>query len=999
MKTKLHVLIMCFLFLGTSALFAQTIENKPQKPHYIGKPDRVVKVPSIASRMGVLQPVDLLSKTEEMVDGRSAKYHIVPGKGSKGDDVLAKESHPLKNSVQSRTPSLVFETAASNSQPTDPAGGVGPNHYIAVTNTAFRIFDKSGNPLTGLLAPNPTIFPNGGCCDLTVSYDNRADRWVLSFLGGGAQIAVSNGPDPVNDGWTTYLYTIVNDYNKLSVWSDGYYLTENTGSAQKLHVFDREAMLAGEPNAAIQSFALPGMVTSGFHSPQAFNISDNNFPNIGNCPIVFLQDDAYGGGITQDHIKLWTCTVDWDNPANSVVSAATQLGIDAGTGTVTPFTSVFNGGSFANLAQPNGGALIDALQAIIMNQAQFRKFQTYNSGIFNFVVDVDGSATSQAGIRWYEIRQDGDGQPWSIYQEGTYTAPDNRHAWNASMIMDSEGNIGMGYSTMTSANSTGTAGNDPVFGGGDVRVSSVYTGQTAGTGDTNPGLMNLSEEIIIEGNANIPGTRYGDYSKMDIDPANDKDFWFVNEVMNGGRKNFAGVFQIATDKTNDVGVVAYNSPADEGTFTNDQVISVSLFNYGSSSASNFEVAYQIDGGAVVAETFTGTIAAGAFETFTFATTADMSAPGTYFIHAETNMTGDEDTGNDFTVCYVKNIAANDIGVVDITSPTSGDGLGNETVTITIQNFGTAAQSGFDVNYIVDGGTPVVENVAASVAGGETISYSFMTTADLSNIGDYTISSSTLLAGDADPANDTFSTTVSNVACESTMSTDTPIAISESGTPTITSVITIADDYLINDVNLTLNINHTWASDLDITLTSPNGTVVELTSDNGGNGDNYTNTVFDDDAADTIVGASAPFTGSFQPEGSLADFNMEQSAGDWTLTVSDDANQDGGELLNWTLQLCSDDFLSIGENIVNEDLIIIHEGNDQYKVKLPTTTLTDRLSITVYNVSGQILSYSPIENRTGQGYEYDLDMSYVSSGVYLVRVGNNEAGNVRRIIVE
>ena len=114
---------------------------------------------------------------------------------------------------------------------------------------------------------------------------------------------------------------------------------------------------------------------------------------------------------------------------------------------------------------------------------------------------------------------------------------------------------------------------------------------------------------------------------------------------------------------------------------------------------------------------------------------------------------------------------------------------------------------------------------------------------------------------------------------------------------------------------------------------------------------------------------------------------------------DDFNQDGGDLLNWTLQLCSDDFLSIGENIVNEDLIIIHEGNDQYKVKLPTTTVTDRLSITVYNVAGQILSYSPIENRTGQGYEYDLDMSYVSSGVYLVRVGNNEAGNVRRIIVE
>ena len=59
----------------------------------------------------------------------------------------------------------------------------------------------------------------------------------------------------------------------------------------------------------------------------------------------------------------------------------------AGNGTMNPaieipateFISVFDGGSFSNLAQPGGGPDIDALQATIMNQAQFRKFDTYNS--------------------------------------------------------------------------------------------------------------------------------------------------------------------------------------------------------------------------------------------------------------------------------------------------------------------------------------------------------------------------------------------------------------------------------------------------------------------------------------------------------------------------------------------------------------------------------------------------------------------------------------------
>ena len=256
MKTKLHWLFIICLAFSVNTLVAQQVENKPQGPIYVGTSDNVVQVPSIASRMNSIQPVDLLSgKAEVMQDGRASKYDIVPGKGSKGDDILAKNPHRLEGTIPMRAPLLVFETAASNSQPTDPSLAVGPNHVIAVTNTAFRIFDKDGNPLTALLPPNPTIFPSGGCCDLTASYDNAADRFVLSFLGGGAQIAVSNGPDPVNDGWSTYSYGIVNDYQKLSVWRDGYYMTENTGAAQKLHVFDRAAMLNGDATADIQSFA------------------------------------------------------------------------------------------------------------------------------------------------------------------------------------------------------------------------------------------------------------------------------------------------------------------------------------------------------------------------------------------------------------------------------------------------------------------------------------------------------------------------------------------------------------------------------------------------------------------------------------------------------------------------------------------------------------------------------------------------------------------------
>jgi serralysin len=106
--------------------------------------------------------------------------------------------------------------------------------------------------------------------------------------------------------------------------------------------------------------------------------------------------------------------------------------------------------------------------------------------------------------------------------------------------------------------------------------------------------------------------------------------------------------------------------------------------------------------------------------------------------------------------------------------------------------------------------------------------------------------------------------------------------------------------VITDVDVYLSINHTWSADLDIFLISPSGTRVELSTDNGGGGDNYTNTIFDDDAATLVTVGSAPFTGRFRPEGDLNVLNGQNPAGTWTLEVSDDAAGDTGAIVDWAI---------------------------------------------------------------------------------------------------
>jgi subtilisin-like proprotein convertase family protein len=115
----------------------------------------------------------------------------------------------------------------------------------------------------------------------------------------------------------------------------------------------------------------------------------------------------------------------------------------------------------------------------------------------------------------------------------------------------------------------------------------------------------------------------------------------------------------------------------------------------------------------------------------------------------------------------------------------------------------------------------------------------------------------------------------------------------------TDTITSTDVGTIIDLNVTIDIDHTWIGDLDVFLTSPTGTQVELFTDVGLQGD-YIDVLLDDDASATLPETTTDISGSYHPEGSLADFIGEDIDGAWTLTVTDDQGGDEGILNGWGL---------------------------------------------------------------------------------------------------
>ena len=134
-----------------------------------------------------------------------------------------------------------------------------------------------------------------------------------------------------------------------------------------------------------------------------------------------------------------------------------------------------------------------------------------------------------------------------------------------------------------------------------------------------------------------------------------------------------------------------------------------------------------------------------------------------------------------------------------------------------------------------------------------------------------------------------------------VSNDVPKQILDKSTITSDLDFSLTGKSLV-DVNVSLTVQHTFDSDVDIYLIAPDGRSVTLSTDNGASGNGYINTTFDDEAENPITAESAPFTGVFRPEGSLSVLRGMDPAGTWQLKIIDDANSDIGTLESWSLDL-------------------------------------------------------------------------------------------------
>jgi hypothetical protein len=399
--------------------------------------------------------------------------------------------------------------------PSDVNLAVGDTQVLQWVNVSYAIFDKTtGAIIQGPIAGNAFWSGFSGLCqtdnsgDPIAQWDKIAHRWVVAqntFQGGYMTcVAISTTPDATG---TYYRFAFPQpgfpDYPKWGVWPDAYYQSQNNfGPSGAAFVaayacaYERAKMLIGDSTAKQICFQAPTTFDDSLLPGDLDSAA--SLPPSG-------QAEVYVGSIDNGtpNVYEYLFHVDFTNPSNSTFT---------GFGGTMPISGVSSfslacGGFAACIPQPAPGEQLDSLGDRLMYRLAYRNFSGDHQ---TWLVSHSVTAGSSVGERWYEFRAPETSTTLSVYQQGTF-APDSNYRWMGSIAMDQSQNILLGYSVSSSS----------------VFPSISYTGRAP----TDPLGTMETEASIIAGTGSQVSTsnRWGDYTSMALDEADDCTMWYTNQ--------------------------------------------------------------------------------------------------------------------------------------------------------------------------------------------------------------------------------------------------------------------------------------------------------------------------------------------------------------------------------------------------------------------------------------------------------------------------------------
>src|SRR6266436_4732102 len=400
--------------------------------------------------------------------------------------------------------------------PTDVNLAVGDTQVVQWVNVSYAVFNKTtGAVIAGPIAGNQFWTGFGGPCetsnsgDIIAQWDKIAHRWVMTQNVFSAPyqtcIAISQTADATGSYYRfQFPQSGFPDYPKWGIWPDAYYQSQNnfgpTGSAYvgaTACAYERAKMLVGDSTARQICFTtgtfddglLPGDLDSAGTLPP---------PGQAEVYLGSIDNTPPNGTV----IYKYLFHVDFATPSNSTFTGAGgTMPIN-----VASFGLACGGGSAGCIPQGGIADRLDALGDRLMYRLAYRNFSDHQTWLVSHSV----TAGSSVGERWYEFHAPENSTSLSVFQQGTF-APDSNYRWMGSIAMDSAQNIALGYSISSPS----------------MYPSISYTGRVPSDA---LGTMESEAQIVAgTGSQSFTANRWGDYTSMAIDGADDCTFWYTNQ--------------------------------------------------------------------------------------------------------------------------------------------------------------------------------------------------------------------------------------------------------------------------------------------------------------------------------------------------------------------------------------------------------------------------------------------------------------------------------------
>ncbi len=407
--------------------------------------------------------------------------------------------------------------------PPDPIMAVGPGHLVAIVNSRYRVWDKSGNPLTPAISLDQFFSGVANCSgafDVFVDYDEALDRFVMGgetlFGAGGATdsylcVAATATGDPTGV-WNRISFradvleqSTWIDYPHMGIGLDAIYITGNMFSdgggfhhigayaVDKTALYQGTAVSVAEANLGGQFFTAQPVKLHGFDS--------GGWPPAG-TPHHLLAGN--GGGST----RIWR----WSAPFQT---GPTIYG--------TLFEASFNGNppSADELGATSNGRNDTGSSKWLDAEYRHGKLWATRNVACNF-----GGGNAETCVDWIQVDVSGATPLLEQQQTGGAYGSTGDFRYYPDLSVDRNDNLAIGYTKSSATSYT------------QIWVTGREAGDPPGTLQTETlrraGLGNYSDGIGCQGTCD----RWGDYTGLTVDP-DGCTFWYLGQYSDGGNFNWA----------------------------------------------------------------------------------------------------------------------------------------------------------------------------------------------------------------------------------------------------------------------------------------------------------------------------------------------------------------------------------------------------------------------------------------------------------------------------